>query len=213
MRRKIVNGPRMMRTLVLAFGLAIAGPSWGGDAAAGSRKVEVCTACHAADGNSVIPAYPKLAGQGERYLLRQLRAIKRGDWNIPLMAGQLDTMSDQDLQDIAAFYADGRMSPGATDPDLLQHGQQIYRAGIAARGVPACMACHSPTGAGNAPAGYPHLAGQHAEYILERLEQYRDGKAEYERPYDETARIMSDVTAGMLYNDMKAVASYIQGLR
>jgi len=203
-----------MRALVLAFGLAIAAPSWGGgDAAAGSRKVEVCTACHAADGNSAIPAYPKLAGQGERYLLRQLRAIKRGDWNIPLMVGQLDAMSDQDLQDIAAFYASGQMSRGATDPGLVQHGQRIYRAGIAARGVPACMACHSPTGAGNAPAGYPRLAGQHAEYLLERLEQYRDGKAEYELPYDETARIMSDVTAGMLYNDMKAVASYIQGLR
>lgn len=207
-----MNRARMI--MATACVLLWAAPSWaGGDATAGRDKVEVCAACHMADGNSLIPAYPKLAGQGERYLLRQLRAIKRGDWAIPLMAGQLDAMSDQDLQDIAAFYAGNLMSGGATNPEMLEQGQRIYRAGIAARGVPACMACHSPTGAGNPPAGYPRLAGQHAEYILERLEQYRDNRMPYERAYDETARIMSDIASGMLYNDMQAVADYIQGLR
>ena len=181
----------------------------GGDPAAGRGKTEICAACHSGDGNSITPAFPKLAGQGEKYLLRQLRAIKSGAWPIPEMAGQMDPLSDQDLRDIAAFYAGQMMSPGAADPELADLGQQIYRGGIRARGVPACTSCHAPDGAGNYAAGYPRLAGQHAHYIQERLEEYREN----EEVYDDVSSIMADVAMPMTKREIEAVASYIAGLR
>ncbi len=193
----------------LAFQAVPAEEGAGGDPAAGRSKAELCVACHNSDGNSVVPVWPKLAGQGEKYLLRQMRAIKSGAWPIPEMAGQLDIFSDQDLQDIAAFYAGQAMSPGAADPELAALGQQVYRGGIRARGVPSCTSCHAPDGAGNYAAGYPRLAGQHAEYIKERLEEYREG----EEIYDEVSSIMAEIAAPMTTLEIKAVASYIAGLR
>jgi cytochrome c553 len=185
-----------------------------GDASAGKDKSVACGACHGADGNSAAPTFPKLAGQGQRYLVKQLKDIRDGARPIPTMAGQLDGKSDQDLADIAAFYAAQPGSGGQTNPELLALGEKVYRSGVAERDVAACTACHSPTGQGNAPAGFPALAGQHAEYIATQLRAYRKG---YEDPSGRTndgdAKIMRTTAFGLSDGEIDAVASYIAGLK
>lgn len=185
-----------------------------GDAAGGEAQSAVCSACHGADGNSAVPSFPKLAGQGERYLLKQLQDIRDGARPIPTMAGQLDGKSDQQLADLAAFYASQPATGGHTDPALLDLGAKIYRAGVAERNVAACMACHSPTGKGNAPAGFPALAGQHAEYIATQLKMYRKGhEDETGRTNDGTAQIMRTTAFGLSDKEIEAVSSYVAGLK
>ena len=183
-----------------------------GDAGAGEAQTAVCAACHGADGNSSAP-FPKLAGQGEKYLFKQLVDVRDGARAIPTMAGQLDGKSDQDLADIAAFYASQASTGGQTDPELLALGQKIYRAGVASRNVAACSACHSPTGAGNAPAGYPALSGQHPQYIADQLRAYRKGNEDPAgRTNDGDIRIMRSTAAGLSDMEIEAVASYVSGL-
>ena len=185
-----------------------------GDAAAGKDQSVVCSACHGADGNSAVPTFPKLAGQGERYLLKQLQDIRDGARPVPTMAGQLDGKTDQQLADIAAFYSSQPASGGQTDPEFLALGQKVYRAGVADRKVAACTACHSPTGQGNAPAGYPSLAGQHAEYIATQLRMYRKGyEDETGRTNDGDAKIMRTTAFGLSDKEIEAVSSYIAGLK
>ncbi len=185
-----------------------------GDPAAGEALTATCAACHGADGNSPAPAFPKLAGQGERYLLKQMKDIRDGARPVPTMVGQVDGKSDQQLADMAAFYAAQAPSGGQTDPELLELGEKIYRAGVAERNVAACIACHSPTGKGNAPAGFPRLAGQHAEYTAAQLRAYRKG---YENPEGRTndgdTRIMRTTAFGLSDAEIDAVASYIAGLK
>ena len=178
-----------------------------GDAASGQGKVAVCSGCHGADGNSMIPSFPKLAGQGEVYLVNQLKDIRDGARNVPQMSGILTGRTDQDLADLAAYYSAQKVTIGATDPELLDLGRQIYRAGIAAKGVAACSACHSPTGAGNAQAAFPALSGQHADYVIAQLKAYRT-----ETRTNGQAMMMQQVAALMSDKEIEAVASYIQGL-
>ena len=185
-----------------------------GDAAAGKDKSVACSACHGADGNSAAPTFPKLAGQGEKYLVKQLMDIRDGARPVPTMVGQLDGKSDQDLADIAAFYASQPGSGGQTNPDLLALGEKIYRSGVAERNVAACIACHSPTGKGNAPAGFPALAGQHAEYTATQLRAYRKGyEDESGRTNDGDTKIMRTTAFGLSDGEIEAVASYIAGLK
>jgi cytochrome c553 len=185
-----------------------------GDASAGKDKSVACGACHGADGNSAAPAFPKLAGQGERYLVKQMKDIRDGARPVPTMAGQLDGKSDQDLADIAAFYAAQPGSGGQTNPELLALGKKVYRSGVAERNVAACTACHSPTGQGNAPAGFPALAGQHAEYIATQLRAYRKGQEDPSgRTNDGDAGIMRTTAFGLSDGEIDAVASYIAGLK
>ncbi|GAB3283369.1 c-type cytochrome [Parahaliea aestuarii] len=196
----------------LSQGASAAAPT--GDADAGKGMVAVCAACHGADGNSPAPTFPKLAGQNERYLFKQLQDIRDGARPVPTMAGQLDGKSDQELADIAAFYAAQSRSGSQTDPALLELGEKVYRAGVAERGVPACMACHSPNGKGNAPAGFPSLAGQHAEYIATQLEMYRKGyEDETGRTNDGDTRIMRSTAFGLSDKEIQAVSSYAAGLK
>lgn len=184
-----------------------------GNADAGKAQVAVCGACHGPDGNSAAP-FPKLAGQGEKYLYKQLQDVRDGARVIPTMMGQLDGKSDQDLADIAAFYASQQSTGGSTDPDLLALGQKVYRAGVAERNVAACTACHSPTGAGNAPAGYPKLSGQHTQYIADQLRAYRKGNEDPAgRTNDGDTRIMRSTAAGLTDMEIEAVASYVSGLK
>ena len=185
-----------------------------GDAAAGKGKVATCGACHGADGNSAAPTFPKLAGLGEKYLLKQMKDIRDGARPVPTMVGQVDNMSDQDLADIAAFYDSQPRSGGQADPALVPLGEKVYRAGVAERNVAACIACHSPTGKGNAPAGFPALAGQHADYIAAQLRAYRKGyEDETGRTNDGDTKIMRTVAFGLSDNEIDAVASYISGLK
>jgi cytochrome c553 len=185
-----------------------------GNPDAGKTKAAACGACHGADGNSPAPAFPKLAGQHEAYLFKQMRDIRNGDpakggRSVPTMAGQLDPLSDQDLQDIAAYFASQPRSPGAAKKELVELGESVYRAGVRDRGIAACTACHSPTGHGNAPARFPSLSGQHAEYIATALRQFRNE----ERANDGDTRMMRDVAAHLTDKELEAVSSYAAGLR
>jgi len=179
-----------------------------GDAAAGQGKAAVCGACHGADGNSPAPNFPKLAGQGERYLLKQLKDIKSGNRVVLEMTGILTPLSDQDLADIAAYFSSQKMSVGTADPKLVARGQEIFRGGNLETGMPACTGCHSPDGAGNAAAGFPHLGGQHATYVAKQLTNFREG----ERTNDGDSMIMRGIAAKLSNKDIAAVSSYIQGL-
>jgi cytochrome c553 len=181
----------------------------GGDAASGKRKVESCNACHGADGNSLIPSNPKLAGQGERYLLKQLKNVQTGEREIAMMVGQLDHFNDQDLADIAAFYAAQTQTHSFSEEKWVSLGREIYRNGNPDRGIPSCTGCHGPSGTGNAPAGFPMLAGQHAEYLAIQLRHFSIGN----RHNDGEGKVMRDIAERMNDNEIQAVASYIAGLR
>lgn len=191
-----------------------------GDAAAGKGKVTACAACHGADGNSPAPTFPKLAGQNERYLVKQLHEINRKDNRgnvirpVPTMIGQTEHLSDQDIADIAAYYASQTPSIGQAKEALVAKGEAIYRGGIRSKGVPACSACHAPDGLGNAAAGFPRLSGQHAEYIATSLRAYRaaeDGDPSG-RANDGDIRTMRIIAYGLSDSEIEAVSSYISGL-
>lgn len=181
-----------------------------GDADAGQAKVAVCAACHGADGNSVVPNWPSIAGQHASYLERQLGLIKNGGRAVPEMAGIVMGLSDQDMADIAAWYATQKSKPGVADEALLASGEQLYRAGNSATDVPACMACHGPVGEGNPLAVYPALAGQHTVYTEKMLKGFRAGSTWGED--DAASKIMTDVSLRLTDAEIQAVASYIQGL-
>ncbi len=184
----------------------------GGDPAAGEAQSAACGACHGADGATGLdPTYPNLAGQNEKYLYEQLKAIKDKTRDIPLMAGQLDAKSDQDLMDMAAYYASlpAKMSQASGDDEAIAAAQQIYRAGIARKGVAACAACHNPNGAGNAQAGFPRINGQSAAYTEAQLKAYR----ERTRMTDETyGGMMRGVAEGLTDTEIALLADYLQGL-
>ncbi|MCO7515585.1 cytochrome c4 [Pseudomonas guariconensis] len=179
-----------------------------GDAAAGQAKTAVCGACHNPDGNSLAPNFPKLAGQGQRYLEKQLHDIKSGKRTVLEMTGMLDPFSDQDLADIAAYFASQKGSVGAADPNLVERGRALFNGGDLEKGMPACTGCHSPNGAGIALAGFPHLSGQHAQYVSKQLTDFREGN----RTNDGDAMTMRSIAAKLSNKDIEALASYIQGL-
>ncbi|MCH4872335.1 MULTISPECIES: c-type cytochrome [Pseudomonas] len=203
---------KLFVSLLLTFGVTgmaqAASAAIVGDASAGQAKTAVCGACHGPDGNSAAPNFPKLAGQGERYLLKQLTDIKDGKRQVLEMTGQLTNLSEQDLADIAAYYAKQKNSVGAADPKLVERGQALFRGGDLSKGLPACTGCHSPDGVGNAPAGFPHLGGQHADYIEKQLIGFREG----DRTNDGDSMTMRSISAKLSNKDIKALASYIQGL-
>ncbi|PIE25208.1 MAG: cytochrome c4 [Neptuniibacter caesariensis] len=178
-----------------------------GDAAAGKGKTGVCAACHAVDGNSAIANFPKLAGQNEAYLIKQMGEIKSGKRTVPEMTGLLDAMSEQDIADIAAYFSQQNGTVGHAAKDLVEQGQKIYRGGIASKGVAACTACHSPVGGGNPQAGFPAIGGQHAAYTEKQLQDFRSSARN-----NDPQQMMQDIAAKLNDAEMKAVSSYIQGL-
>ena len=181
-----------------------------GDAAAAAPKAIVCSACHGAEGQAILGEYPNLGGQHYNYLLRQMRAFKSGDRYAVLMAGQLDAMSDDDLKNLSAFYSEkAEVEQVAPEADLAL-GERIWRAGIAEKGLPACAACHGPSGAGNGPAGFPALTGQNAGYTALQLRAYRDGTRATDEAY---GQMMRGVAAAMSDDDIEAVAAFAQGIR
>ena len=186
-----------------------------GNAEAGKSKSAPCAACHGADGNSVNPEWPKLAGQGAPYIFAQLRLFKNGERSNALMTPQAAALSEQDMHDLAAFYASQTGTPGAADAELIDLGEAIYRGGIIEKGVAACAGCHSPTGAGNPAAKFPKLSGQHTVYTENQLKAYRaedlHGHQEGQRDTP-NAKIMVKVAERMTDEEIQAVASYIAGL-
>jgi len=188
-----------------------------GNAEAGQEKIAVCGACHGADGNSPAPNFPKLAGQGESYLLKQLQDIKAGSTpgapegvgrKVLEMTGMLDPYNDQDLADIAAYFASQKMTVGMADPALVEQGEQLFRGGKLDLGMPACTGCHAPNGVGNDLAGFPQLGGQHAAYTAKQLTDFREGN----RTNDGDTMIMRTIAAKLSNKDIEALSSYIQGL-
>jgi cytochrome c553 len=181
-----------------------------GDAAAGQAKSAICAACHGMDGNSMVPTWPKLAGQHENYLVRQVTLIKSGARMVPEMAGIVPGLSGQDIEDISAYFSSQANNGGVADESKLETGERIFRAGNAETGVPACMACHGPAGEGNPLAGYPALTGQHSVYTAKALTRFRAGENWGEK--DALSQIMNGSAAELTDEEIEAVASYIQGL-
>ncbi len=181
-----------------------------GDADAGQGKSAMCAACHGANGNSTIPMWPKIAGQHAGYLQRQLGLIKSGNRQAPMMAGIVMGLGEQDMADLAAYFASQTASVGVTDAELRTVGERLYRAGNAATDVPACMACHGPVGAGNPISDYPALAGQHSVYTEKMLTRFKAGESW--GADDAGSNVMVSVTQRLTAEEIKAVASYIQGL-
>jgi cytochrome c553 len=181
-----------------------------GDAAAGQAKAAICAACHGADGNSVIPNWPKLAGQHPDYLERQLGLIKSGLRPVPEMTGIAMGLNEQDMADLAAYFSTQARNPGTADESTLTEGERIYRAGNPDTDVPACMACHGPAGGGIPLSGYPALAGQHSVYTEKMLKGFRSGTTWGAE--DESSKVMVGVANRLTDAQIAAVSSYIQGL-
>ncbi len=192
-------------TLVMfgAVGTAVAG-----DPAAGQAKATTCIACHGADGNSMIPTFPKIAGQHADYTAKQLHDFKSGERHDASMAPMVAGLDEQDIKDLAAFYATQTPAIGAATDELkAERGEQIFLGGDASKGLSACMACHGPNGAGIPGAQFPALQGQHAAYTIKTLKDFRSG----ERAND-AGGMMQDIAARMSDSDIEAVAEYIAGL-
>ena len=177
------------------------------DLAKGQDKAtQVCAACHTSDGTRGSPANPIIAGQHADYLVKQLHEFKSKKRPSAMMGGMVETLSDDDMRNLAAFYASKQAKPGfAKNKVLVPLGEKIYRGGIAAKQVPACAGCHSPTGAG-IPAQYPRLAGQHADYAEAQLVAFRSGQRGNSAQMLAIASRMSD-------KEIKAVTDYMAGLR
>lgn len=178
-----------------------------GDAAAGQAKSALCSTCHGADGNSELSMNPKLAGQSVNYIVKQLMDYKSGARVNATMAAMVGSLSPQDMQDIAAWYSSQQVTLSGADAETLELGQRIYRGGNKELGVAACTACHSPTGSGNQPAGFPSLSGQHVDYTLTQLKSFRSG----ERAND-NASMMRSVVERLTDKELEALASYVSGL-
>ncbi len=187
---------------------ASAPASKGDPKAAESIVTQVCAACHAVDGNSVAAANPKLAGLHADYIYKQLAEFKSGDRKNAVMSGMVASLSPQDMRNLAAYYSAQQPKPGTSkDQALALLGQKVYRGGVMGAGVPACASCHGASGQG-IPVQFPRLAGQHGDYIYTQLNDFRVGKRA-----NDGAKMMRTIAAKMTDADMKAVASYIQGLR
>lgn len=178
-----------------------------GDAAAGQAKSALCATCHGSDGNSALAINPKLAGQNASYIVKQLQDYKSGARSNPTMSAMVAGLSEQDMLDVAAWFSSQSVTLGGADAATLELGESLYRAGNKDIAVAACSACHSPTGQGNGPAGFPSLSGQHQEYTLQQLQSFRSG----ERSND-TSSMMRTVVERLTDKELEAVASYVSGL-
>jgi len=203
------------RLLITLAALAASSLSFANDAPAAPAKADpakgaalygaVCTSCHGAEGNSGAPTFPKLAQQHPEYIVKQLTEYKSGKRANAIMIGFASALSEDDMRNIAAFVGSKSAKPGfAKDKALATLGEKIYRGGIADRQIPACAGCHSPTGAG-IPAQYPRLAGQHADYTVSQLTQFRGG-------IRLNSLQMGQVAAKLNDKEINALADYIAGL-
>ena len=178
-----------------------------GDAAAGQAKSALCATCHGAEGNSEISINPKLAGQNVNYIIKQLRDYQSGNRVNATMSAMVAALTDQDILDIAAWYSSQQVTLEGADLEMLELGESIYRGGIKDLSVAACSACHSPTGSGNAPAGFPSLSGQHPEYTLMQLKAFRSGERQ-----NDSSSMMRSIVERLTDRELEALSSYVSGL-
>lgn len=204
-----------MKKLALILSLLASCSVWAqGSIEAGKAKSQTCVACHGADGNSLITQYPKLAGQHEKYLEKQLKELKLGmtsggkqGRNEPVMGAMAMPLSEQDMADLAAYYASLPISNNSTPENVVEEGKILYTAGNAERGLTACIACHGARGNGTELSGFPKISGQHAEYIKAQLEKFRDGS----RNNDMNA-MMRDVAKKLTDAEIDTLSKYVGGL-
>jgi cytochrome c553 len=232
MKHIVRNALFSLGLIAIAQGASASGAAKvAGDAKAGQAKAAVCGACHGIDGNSAAPNFPKLAGQGERYLIKQIHDIKAWDAEtnpakkastgraVLEMTGLLASVNDQDIADISAYFASQNMQLSGAKKievqvnsglkvDALELGAKTFRAGNLANGVPACTGCHAPDGKGNAAAGFPRLSGQHPDYIEKQLTNFRAGN----RVNDGDTSPMRTIADKLSDAEIKAVANFIAGL-
>jgi cytochrome c553 len=232
MKHIVKNALFSLGLIAIAQGVHASGDSkLVGDAKAGQAKAAVCGACHGIDGNSAAPNFPKLAGQGERYLLKQLHDIKAWDTEsnqakkatagraVLEMTGLLLPLNDQDMADIAAYFSSQNTQLSGSRKmevqvnsglkvDAMELGAKTYRAGNIANGLPACTGCHAPDGTGNAAAGFPRLSGQHPDYIEKQLTNFRAGN----RVNDGDTMPMRTIADKLSDAEIKALANFIAGL-
>lgn len=200
----------MLLSAALAASASDAELLGGGDPQAGAAKAATCVACHGEAGNSVNGEWPKLAGQHKLYLIRQLELYQSGGRQNAIMAGMAAGLGETDMADLAAYYNQQTLKPGSADEALVARGAELYRAGDAESGVPACTACHGPTGIGNPLSGYPRINGQHAQYLSTVLKAFRGGAVWGQG--DQANAVMAGVAANLSDQDIEALASYLQGL-
>ena len=186
--------------------------SFAADLEKGKTVSAMCAACHGADGNSTNPIWPKIAGQHANYIVKQLHDFKSGARVNAQMQPIAASLSDEDMANVAAYYANQKSKPGKADPEFIELGEKIYRAGNHETHVPACMACHGPAGAGNPGASYPAVAGQHAEYTIKQLNAFDIEDRENDHNSKDTNNVMRKVVGPMTKAEIEAVAEYIQGL-
>lgn len=178
-----------------------------GDAEAGAASSAVCAGCHGVDGIGTIPTNPNLAAQGASYMVKQLMEFKSGVRENAIMAGMVAALSPDDMENLAAHYAQQTAPTGESVNENLELGRQIYQGGITSIGVPACSGCHAPDGAGNDAAKFPRLGGQKAEYIVKALQDFRSGARA-----NDPGKMMQMVSQRMSDGEIAAVANYVQGL-
>ena len=205
---------KLVLSMSLVLGLTGTANALEGNAEAGKAKSATCVACHGVDGNSAVDMYPKIAGQHADYIYSQLKAFKaaatsggKEGRNDPVMGGMVAALSDQDMKDLAAYYAGNKMSEGMTPENVVEAGKLLYTTGDASRGIPACTACHGPTGSGMALAGFPQISSQHAAYTKLSLEKFRSG----DRANDKNA-MMSDIAKKLTDKDIEILSQYLGGL-
>lgn len=187
-------------------------PAAVGDAQAGKAKSASCAACHDVEGkNPLMPIYPRIAGQHASYTAEQLKLFKAGGRMDPTMSPMAKPLSDQDMLDLAAYFAGLPVKPGAAKEEFVKLGEKIYRGGNAQTGVPACAACHSPNASGNAAAKFPSLSGQSPEYIKKQLEDYKKGTRGGTAP-NANQVIMREIAVKMTADEIQAVSSVASGL-
>jgi cytochrome c553 len=191
------------------FGKLAAAQTRPGDPKAGQGKAAACGACHGMDGNSTDPQYPKLAAQSEQYIVTQLMRFKTGLRQNAIMQGMAAPLSPQDMHDLGAYFSQQKRLPGVADEKLAQAGEKLYREGDPSRGVPSCMGCHGPDGAGNPGWRVPNIGGQHADYVQKQLQAWHDGTS---WGSDAHAKIMPTIAQRLTEQDISAVSSYVEGL-
>jgi cytochrome c553 len=217
------NAPVETASLDTSAVAELAKTKWG-DPQAGATKAGACAACHGLDGNPTDPMYPRMAGQSERYIAHQLALFKSGERNTGMAAVMVpfaSMLSAQDMRDIGAFFATQAAGAGIADDSVItsgpnqgmkfyQVGQKLFRSGDMARGIPACMACHGPAGAGNPGPAYPHIGGQQADYVARRLQEYRAGTTSEADPH--LFNMMATIAKSLTDEEISSLGSYLQGL-
>ena len=212
MRARLMKLPTISISGFL-FLIIVAAPlaSWAkGDPAAGKEKSQVCQGCHGEDGNSYGPEWPNLAAQHPSYIIKQVKNFQDGVRVNETMSGMVVGLSQQDIEDIAAYFASQNLKPQAqeTDVEIIKTGRKIFKGGNRYTGVPACAGCHGPNGVGNGPAAFPHLAAQKSTYIVKTLKDFQSGARA-----NDANEIMRNIAAKLTENEINAVASYMATLQ